>query len=213
MTEITNPVIQEYAEAHTTPEPQLLLDVAAATRDFSPMAMMMVGRLEGRFLNLLVGAIAARRVLEIGTFTGYSALAMAAAMPADGRIVSCEVDPAHAEFARGNIASSPFASMIEVRLGPAIETVRSLEGPFDFVFIDADKRSYPDYYEASLSVLRSNGLMVADNVLRSGRVLDLEANDPDIVGIKRFNEIVVADARVECAMLPIRDGVTLIRKL
>ena len=213
MTEITNPAIEDYAEAHTTPEPQLLLDLAAATRDFSPMAMMMVGRLEGRFLNLLVGAIQARRVLEIGTFTGYSALAMAAAMPTDGQIVTCEVDPAHAEFARGNIARSPFASMIDVRLGPAIDTVRSLDGPFDFVFIDADKRSYPDYYEAALSKLRQNGLMVADNVLRSGRVLDLTSNDPDMVGIKRFNEIVVADPRVECAMLPIRDGVTLIRKL
>jgi caffeoyl-CoA O-methyltransferase len=213
MTEITNPAIEEYAEAHTTPEPQLLLDVAEATRDFSRMAVMMVGRLEGRFLNLLVGAIQARRVLEIGTFTGYSALAMAAAMPPDGQIVTCEVDPAHAEFARGNISRSQYASQIDVRLGPALDTVRSLEGPLDFVFIDADKRSYPDYYEAVVPLLRANGLIVADNVLRGGRVLDPSASDPDMDGIKRFNEVVLADTRAECAMLPIRDGVTLIRKL
>jgi caffeoyl-CoA O-methyltransferase len=213
MTEITNPAIEQYAEAHTTAEPQLLVDLAEETREFSSMSQMMVGRLEGRFLNLLVGAIQARLVLEIGTFTGYSALAMAAALPSGGRIITCEVDPAHAEFARGHIGRSPFASMIDIRLGPAIETIAAIDETIDLVFIDADKRSYPAYYEAVLPKVRVNGLIVADNVLRGGRVLDPSANDVDMAGIKQFNEMVVADPRVESAMLPIRDGVTLIRKL
>ncbi len=213
MTEITNPAIEQYAEAHTTAEPQLLVDLAEETREFSAMSQMMVGRLEGRFLNLLVGAIQARLVLEIGTFTGYSALAMAAALPSGGRIITCEVDPAHAEFARGHIGRSPFASMIDIRLGPAIETIAAIDETIDLVFIDADKRSYPAYYEAVLPRVRVNGLIVADNVLRGGRVLDPSANDVDMAGIKQFNEMVVADPRVESAMLPIRDGVTLIRKL
>jgi caffeoyl-CoA O-methyltransferase len=212
MTDITEPQIELYSERHTSPEPDLLVELAAATREFSRLHVMMVGQLEGRFLKMLVASVRATRVLEIGTFTGYSALSMAEALPADGRIISCEVSAEHAEMARSWIAKSPHADKIEVRLGPAIETVRALRGPFDFVFIDADKASYLDYYEAVLPMLAETGMIAVDNVFQSGRVLDASDPYPNAVAMREFNDFVVADPRVDCVMVPIRDGVTLIRK-
>ncbi len=213
MTDITNPELEEYAVEHTSPEPALLVELAQATRDFSTAHGMMVGRLEGRFLKTLVAAVGAQRVLEIGTFTGYSALSMAEALPTSGRLITCELSEDHAEMARRFIARSVYADMIEVRVGPALETVRSLEGPFDFVFIDADKPSYLDYYEASLPLLRVGGLIAADNVFQGGRVVDSAEQGENTAAIRRFNDHVAADERVECAMVPIRDGVTLIRRI
>jgi caffeoyl-CoA O-methyltransferase len=213
MTEITNPDIEDYAARHSSAEPELLLELARATREFSASHGMMVGRLEGRFLKLLVALSGARQVLEIGTFTGYSALSMAEALPADGRIVSCELKERHAELARSFIERSPYREIIEIRVGPAIETLGALEGPFDFVFIDADKTGYRSYYEAALPMLRSGGVICADNVLWSGRVLDESDNSADTVALRDFNRFVAADPRVECAVLPLRDGVTLIRKV
>lgn len=213
MTDITDPAIEHYAVEHTSPEPPLLTELAQATRAFSELHEMMVGRLEGRFLKMLVAAVGARSVLEIGTFTGYSALSMAEALPADGRLITCELNTSHAEMARRYIARSPYAEMIEVRVGPAIETVRSLEGPFDFVFIDADKPSYLDYYEAVLPLLSPRGLVAVDNVLQGGRVVDPHADSQNAVAMRRFNDRVAADARVEAVMVPIRDGVTLIRRV
>jgi caffeoyl-CoA O-methyltransferase len=212
MSEITNPQIEAYSAQHTSAEPELLTELAQATREFSQMHQMMVGRLEGRFLKMLVASVRAKRVLEIGTFTGYSALSMVEALPPDGRINTCEVSPEHAEMARSWIARSPYAAQIEVRLGPAIETIRSLEGPFDFVFIDADKPSYRDYYEAVLPLLADAGLIAVDNVFQGARVLDAEDPYPNAVAMRAFNDAVVNDPRVECVMVPIRDGVTLIRK-
>ena len=213
MTEITGPEIEQYAAEHTSLEPPLLVELAQATREFSTASGMMVGRLEGRFLKVLVGAVRAQRVLEIGTFTGYSALSMAEALPPSGRLITCELNEDHAAMARRFIARSAYADMIEVRVGPAIETVRELEGPFDFVFIDADKPSYLDYYEASLPLLSAQGLIAVDNVLQAGRVLDPNTESQNAAAMRRFNDHVAADKRVECVMVPIRDGVTLIRRI
>jgi caffeoyl-CoA O-methyltransferase len=213
MADITDPAIERYAVDHTSPEPALLTELAQATRDFSNRHRMMVGRLEGRFLKMLVAAVGARRVLEIGTFTGYSALSMAEALPADGRIITCELDPAHAELARRYIARSPFAEMIEVRVGPALDTIRALDGTFDFVFIDADKPSYLNYYEAVVPLLSPRGLIAVDNVFQARRVLDANETNENVVAMRRFNDRVAADERVESVMVPIRDGVTLVRRV
>jgi caffeoyl-CoA O-methyltransferase len=162
---------------------------------------------------MLVAAVGARRVLEIGTFTGYSALSMAEALPANGKLISCELDPAHAEMAQRYISRSQYSSLIEIRVGPAIETIRSLEGTFDFVFIDADKTGYLAYYEAVLPKLAPGGLIAVDNVLQSGRVVDRGDQSDNVRAIREFNDHVAADRRVECVMVPIRDGVTLIRRV
>jgi caffeoyl-CoA O-methyltransferase len=213
MPNITDPQIEAYATAHTAAEPQLLEQLAAETRRVTSMPQMMVGQLEGRFLKMLVAAVSARRVLEIGTFTGYSALSMAEALPADGRLVTCELDPRHAEIAQSWFDRSPFGERIELRLGPALDTLRSLDGPFDFVFIDADKTGYADYYQAVLPLLGERGLICVDNVLRGGGVLDPASADEGTRAIIEFNEMVARDPRVECVMVPIRDGVSLIRRV
>jgi caffeoyl-CoA O-methyltransferase len=212
MTDITNPAVEAYAAEHSSPEPPLLEALAEATRQFSEAHEMMVGRLEGRFLKMLVAISGARRVLEIGTFTGYSALSMAEALPADGQIITCELNDRHGEMAQRFIDRSPFRAMIDVRLGPAIETIATLDGAFDLVFIDADKSGYRAYYEAVLPLLRSGGVIAVDNVLWSGQVLDETDTSRDTVALRAFNEDVARDHRVECVVLPIRDGVTLIRK-
>jgi caffeoyl-CoA O-methyltransferase len=213
MSDITEPRLEAYATAHSSPEPPLLAELAAATHEFSGSWGMMVGRLEGRFLKTLVAAIGARRVLEVGTFTGYSALSMAEALPPDGELISCELDERHAAMARSFIERSAYRDLISVRVGPALETLRTLEGEFDFVFIDADKVTYRDYYEAALPLLAKRGLIAVDNVLWSGRVLDDSDDSANTRAIREFNEHVATDPRVECVIVPIRDGVTLIRKL
>jgi caffeoyl-CoA O-methyltransferase len=209
---IADPEIEAYAAAHSTAESAEQAAVARSTREFSQAHGMMVGQLEGGLLAMLVAISGARRVLEIGTFTGYSALAMAAALPDDGHIVTCEVDARHAEQARSNFAASPYGSRIELRTGPALATIGSLDGPFDLVFIDADKPGYAGYYEAVLPLLAPGGFIVADNTLWSGRVLDPSPTDRDTLALKAFNDLVAADPRVRCVMLTVRDGVTLIRR-
>jgi caffeoyl-CoA O-methyltransferase len=199
--------IERYAENHTTPPPPYLEALAEETRSKLSAPGMMVGPVEGRVLEMLVFISAARRVLEIGTFTGYSALSMAAGLPDDGHIVTCEVDPRHAEMARLHISASPFADRIEVRLGRALETIRGLDGPFDLVFIDADKPGYVDYYEAILPKLAPDGVIAADNTL-----FGLDGDSENSHAITRFNDHVLGDDRVEAVLLPFREGVTLIRR-
>ncbi|HXY43787.1 MAG TPA: class I SAM-dependent methyltransferase [Acidimicrobiales bacterium] len=211
--EIVNPQIEAYATAHSSPPTANLEEVASRTSAEHEDAQMMVGRLEGAFLEMLVHAVGARLVLEVGTFTGYSAISMAAALPAGGRIVTCEVDPEHAAHARENIEASGFAGRIELREGPALDTIAGLEGPFDLVFIDADKTGYGDYYEAVLPKLAAHGLIAADNTLRGGAVLEPNPETDATRAIQQFNDAVVSDPRVRCAQLPVRDGVTLIRRL
>lgn len=204
--------IDAYAASHSTPEDALLASVAEETRATQERHGMMVGLLEGRFLETLVWLAGARRILEIGTFTGYSALSMAAALPADGRLTTCEVDPERAAVARRHFDASPWADRIELRLGPALETLAGLDGPYDFVFIDADKGNYRNYYEAVLPKLAPHGLIAVDNVLWSGRVLDGEDQSDDTVAMRAFNDFVADDPRVTCVMTTVRDGVSLIRR-
>lgn len=204
--------VEAYAETHTTPQDDVLAHVAAETREHLESPGMMVGTLEGRFLEMLVFALGAQRVLEVGGFSGYSAISMAAGLPPGGEIVSCEISPRHAEFARRHIERAGYSDRIEVRVGPALETIAELDGPFDFVFIDADKGSYLEYYEACLPLLADGGLLAADNTLWSGRVLDDDDESGDTVALRRFNDHLVADARVVAVQLTVRDGVTLVRK-
>jgi caffeoyl-CoA O-methyltransferase len=204
--------IDRYAQEHTTPPPSLLTELAEETRATLQLPQMLTGVVEGRFLELLVWTSAARRVLELGTYSGYSALSMAAALPEGGHIDTCEVEERHAEVARRYIARSPYADRITVHLGPALETIERLEGSFDFVFIDADKENYVNYYEAVLPRLGERGLIAADNTLWSGRVLAESDQSEGTRAIRRFNEHVRADSRVTSVMLSVRDGVTLIRR-
>jgi caffeoyl-CoA O-methyltransferase len=200
------------AVEHTTPPEPLLAELAEETHATLQAPQMLTGTIEGRFLELLVFASGARRVLELGTFSGYSALSMAAGLPPGGRIDTCEVDERHAEVAQRYIDRSPYADRITIHVGPALETVDGLEGDFDFVFIDADKPNYVNYYEAVLPRLSERGFIAADNTLWSGRVLE----DDDSEGtraIKAFNEHVRGDSRVTSVMLTVRDGVTLIRRV
>jgi caffeoyl-CoA O-methyltransferase len=209
--EIADPRVEQYAVEHTTPEPPWFATLAEETRNATRAPTMMVGTLEGRLLTALVAMLRPRSVLEIGTFTGYSALSMAESLPADGRIVTCDISEEHLAIARRHIAASPYAGVIEIRSGPALETIATLPGPFDLVFIDADKTSYSAYFEATLAKLAPDGAILVDNVLWSGRVLDPAIVDPDTAAIKAFNDQVLADDRVEVVMLTVRDGVSLIR--
>jgi caffeoyl-CoA O-methyltransferase len=211
MADIVNPALEAYAEAHTTAPPEHLAKLADETRAQLTAPGMMVGPLEGRFLEMLVFALKPRRVLEIGTFSGYSSLSMAAGMAPGGRITTCEISPVHAEMARRHIAASAYAQMIEVIEGPALDTVSRLEGPFDFVFIDADKGNYSAYYEAVLPKLAPGGLIAADNTLWGGRVVDSTDDSEDTKAIRAFNDTVLHDSRVVCVQTTVRDGVTLVR--
>jgi len=209
---ITDPEVERYVEEHTSPADEHLAALAAETRASLRAPQMLTGAVEGRFLEMLAWCSSAREVLEIGTYSGYSALSMAAALPPGGRIVTCEIDPDHAEFARRHIASSPYAEAIEVRVGPALETIETLPGPFDLVFVDADKEGYPDYYEATVPKLAERGLLVIDNTLRGGDVVSPERADERTRGMAAFNERVLVDPRVTSVILTVRDGVTLVRR-
>ncbi len=203
--------IADYARAHTKPLPPLAEEVLAATRErMGRRASWASGPIEGWFLHVLALSIGARRIVELGTFTGFGALMMAAALPDDGELITCEVDPECIAIARGFFARSPDGHKITLREGPGVETLRSLEGPIDLVFIDADKENYINYYEAALPRLAPNGLIVADNVLWRGRVLAPE-NDED-QGVIAFNEHVQRDPRVLNVLLTMGDGVMLIRR-
>jgi len=204
--------IDAYAEAHTTPPTELLAALAEETRATLQAPQMLTGTIEGRFLEFLVYALGARRVLELGTYSGYSSLSMAAGLPEGGHIDTCEYEEKHAEVARRHIAQSPYADRITVHLGPALETIEQLEGDFDFVFIDADKENYVNYYEALLPRLAGGGLMALDNTLWSGRVLDDSDDSESTQAIKAINERIASDERVTSVMLTIRDGVTLVRR-
>lgn len=210
--EIAEPKVEEYAEQHTTrPEP-LLQRLAAETHETLRLPQMLTGTIEGRLLELLVHGLAARRVLEIGTYSGYGTLSMAAGLPPGGRIDTCEIDPEHAAVARRYIADAGHAERVTVHEGPALETIARLEGEFDFVFIDADKANYVNYYEAVLPRLSEHALIAADNTLWSGRVLDSGDDSEDTRAIRDFNAHVAADARIVAVVLTVRDGVTLIRR-
>ena len=208
---IVDEQVERYAGEHTTPLGELFERLAEETRAKTSAPQMMVGRIEGQFLATLVRLSGARRILEFGTFTGYSSISMASALPPDGQIITCDVDPEATAIARRYMDESGYGDKVEIRLGPALETVETLEGPFDLVFIDADKPNYRAYYEAALPLLAEDGLIIADNVLWSGSVVE-EDGDESTRAIKEFNEHVRADSRVVSVMLTVRDGMTLIQK-
>jgi predicted O-methyltransferase YrrM len=213
MPQIVDPNVERYAAEHTTAEPPELQAVAQETRQkFEGRAGMLTGHLEGAFLRSLVAVAGARRVLEIGTFTGYSAMAMASALPPDGTLVTLEVSPEHAEVARRHIEASPWRDRIEIRMGPALDSLAKLDGPFDVVFIDADKTNYRNYYEAVLPKLSERGVIAIDNVLWGGAVLDPSDTSADTRAIAELNDSLAVDDRIECVMVTIRDGVSLIRR-
>jgi caffeoyl-CoA O-methyltransferase len=193
----------EYAAAHSTPATDVLRRLGEETNATQEEAQMSVGALEGDFLSFMVYATRARLVLEIGTFTGWSSIAMASALPDGGRVISCDVNAETTAVARRYAEEAGVADQIEYKLGPGLESIAELDGPFDLVFIDADKTGYVDYYEAVLPKLAEGGLIMADNTLAA-----LRGNE----AIVRFNEHVLRDERVECVLVPIRDGVTLIRR-
>ena len=202
--------LEDYAIRHSTPLPPLLEELIATTREkMGNRSLMICGQIEGTLLQMLAVSVGARRILEVGMFTGYSALMMAAALPDEGELITCDIDPDAIALARSFFARSPDGSKIDIREGPALDTLNTLEGPFDLVFIDADKENYIGYYEAALPMLAPNGVIVVDNVLWMGRVLDPQ--DDSDRAIVAFNEHVRRDERVWNVMLPLRDGVTLIR--
>jgi caffeoyl-CoA O-methyltransferase len=197
---------EHYAERFTTPSAELFDRLAEETRATQTAPQMMVGPVEGAFLSFMVYATGARRVLEIGTFTGWSSIAMASALPPDGRLTSCDVDAETTAVARRYAEEAGVADRIEYKLGPALDSLAELDGPFDLVFIDADKPGYIDYYEAVLPKLAEGGLIMADNTLFG------LGEGETATAIERFNEHVRDDERVEQVLLTIREGVTLIRR-
>jgi caffeoyl-CoA O-methyltransferase len=203
--EVVDPRIAEYVERFSSPHEPLLTELSDETAEELGSTDMLTGPVAGRFLELLVWAAEPLRVLEIGTFSGHSALSMAAALPPGGRIDACEINPQRAAFAQRYFDRSPHGAKITLHLGPALETIERLEGTFDLVFIDAEKDGYVAYYEAVLPRLAGRGLIVADNTLASGRVID------GTPAITKFNEHVAADPRTVQVLLSVRDGMTLIR--
>jgi caffeoyl-CoA O-methyltransferase len=202
--------IERYAEAHTTAAPELLRELADETRATLQMPQMLTGPVEGGLLQMLVWAVRPRRVLELGTYSGYSALSMAPGLPEGGEIHTCEIDEEHAEVARRYIERSPHAGRIHVHLGPALEAIERLGGEWDFVFIDADKASYREYYDALLPRLSGCGLMAVDNTLAGGDVVAPENERAQLIA--DFNDHVLRDERSVCVLLTVRDGVTVIRR-
>ena len=202
--------IEEFARRHTTPLPPHLAELARFTLEEMEYGLMLSGPIEGGLLQFLAWATGARRVLELGCFTGFSAQMLAAALPDDGEVITCEIDPKTAEIARKYADEGPDGHKIEIRVGPASETLKTLDGPFDLVFIDADKEPYIDYYEASMELLADRGIIAVDNVLLNGRVINPESRSGQRMAA--FNAHVAADPRVRQVLLPVRDGVMLIRR-
>jgi caffeoyl-CoA O-methyltransferase len=187
-----------------------MVQLARETVEKMPSPSMLTGKLLGSFLRMLVRMTDARRVLEVGMFTGYATLMMASALPENGELISCEVDPKAEALARSYFARSLHGSKITIRMGHALDTLKSLEGSFDFCFIDADKENYPAYFDLCLERLRAGGVIAVDNVLWGGKVL--EPPDDASRAIASLNEAVQEDPRVENVLIPIRDGLMLIIK-
>jgi caffeoyl-CoA O-methyltransferase len=207
MNSFVDPAIEQFARDHTKPEPDLYRRLREETYRVMERPQMQVGLIEGRFLKMLVRLMNARVVLEIGMFTGYSTLMMAEGLPEDGRLITCEIDLKAEAIARKYFAESPHGCKIDVRMGPASETIKTMAGPLDLVFIDGDKVNYSNYYEACVPLLKSGGLIVADNVLWSGKVID--PKDESDHAIVAFNRLVQSDIRVENVCLTVRDGMML----
>jgi caffeoyl-CoA O-methyltransferase len=200
--------VEAYAERYTTARADVFDRLGAETRETQEAPQMMVGHVEGAFLSFLVSMTQPRQVVEVGTFTGWSSIAMARALPPGGSVVTLDINEETTAVARRYAQEAGVDDRIDYRVGPAVETLASLDGPFDLAFIDADKGGYVDYYEAILPKLSPNGLIVADNTL-----FGLDSEGENALAIARFNEHVLHDDRVEAVLLPFREGVTLIRRV
>ena len=209
-----NALIDDYMARHSDVEPDFLAAVARETHLQTINPRMMSGHFQGRILKMLVRMAQPMRLLEIGTFTGYSALCMAEGLPVGGHIDTIEIDDELEAFIRQNFAQSPYNESITLHIGDARQVVPQIEGTFDFVFIDADKREYRDYYELVLPRVRCGGFILADNTLWDGKVLieNPPSGDHQTIAVKQFNDFIAADPRIEKVILPLRDGLTLIRK-
>ena len=207
------PPIHEYLVAHGTPPDDIQRRLIEETAKLGRIAGMQVAPEQGAFMTLLTRAVGARRAVEVGTFTGYSALAIARGLPDDGHLLCCDVSEEWTAIGRRYWEEAGVADKIELVLGPAVETLKSLPDgeEIDLAFIDADKPNYPNYYEALLPRLRRNGLILVDNVLWGGRIVDADG-DENTKELQAFNDLVAADDRVDVVMLPISDGLTILRK-
>jgi caffeoyl-CoA O-methyltransferase len=208
------PELHRYIVEHGARQDDVLRRLAAETEELGDIAIMQIAPDQGAFMTLLVRAMGARRALELGTFTGYSAICIARGLGEDGILIACDLNGDWTRIAQRYFDEAGVADRIDMRLGPALETIRELpeDEPFDFAFIDADKAEYPDYYEECLRLLRPGGVMMLDNVIRGGRVLDAGDDDPRGVATREVNDRAIADERVDVAMLGVADGITLALK-
>lgn len=211
MKSLVLPDIEAYAEAHSLPESEVCRRLREETYRNMDCPQMVVGPLEGAFLKVMALSVGARRVLEIGTFTGYSALCMAECLPDDGMVITCDIDPESTDMARRYWAQSPHGTKIHLRLGPALETMATLTGKFDLIFIDADKANYVNYFRQALELISDQGVILIDNVLWNGDVLTHPAPDTNTAAIQELNRVVHAEPRVSAVLLTIRDGIFLIK--
>lgn len=210
--DITNPDIQKYSEAHTSEENDLLKKVNRDTHAKVMMPRMLSGHMQGRILSMISNMIQPAVILEIGTYTGYSALCMAEGLKAEGKLITLDINEELESTVREYFKSSTYNSQIDYRIGNALEIIPGLTGNFDLVFIDADKENYARYYDLVINRVPLGGYILADNVLWSGKVLD-EKSDKDTKAIKEFNRKVQEDSRVENVLLPVRDGILVMRKV
>jgi caffeoyl-CoA O-methyltransferase len=214
MMTLLNEKLDEYIDNHTSLEDEVLFELNRETHLKTYYPRMLSGKVQGKFLEMIVQMIKPTRILEIGTFTGYSAIAMAKGLPENGKITTLEVNPEMEIFIRKFIKKSGLENKIELLIGNAVEIIPELEEKFGLVFIDADKEQYIDYYNLSMKKLEPGGFILADNVLWSGKVLEIDENsDKETKGIKAFNDFVASDPRVEQVVLSVRDGLLLARKL
>ena len=204
--------IEAYATTHSAPESALCRALREETLRTMEYPQMVVGPLEGAFLKMMTQLVGAKRVLEIGMFTGYSALSFAEALPADGTVITCEINEQSAAVARRYFAQAPGGNKISIRMGPALDTMRTLTDPFDLIFIDADKVNYLNYYRRALDLLAPNGVILIDNVLWSGDVLKQPPPDESTAAIQELNRAVASDPRVTAVLATIRDGILVVRR-
>lgn len=212
----TDPQIDEYSAAHSTPPDDNQVELQHTTRERTgDSAVMQIGDDQAVLMEMLVRAMGAKNAVEVGTFTGYSALAVARGLGTEGHLLCCDVSEEWTELAREAWEKAGVADRIELRIGPGIETLRSLpvDQQFDFAFIDADKPGYADYYEEILTRLRTGGLILLDNMLQDGRVIDSSADGESVKAIRALNDAIAEDPRVKVVLLPIGDGVSFVQKL
>ncbi len=204
------PEVEAYAEAHSLAESEICRRLREETNRTMEVPQMVVGPLEGAFLKVMAMTVGAKRILEIGTFTGYSALCFAESISEEGEVVTCDIDSESTDLAKKYWAESPHGSKIHLRLAPALETLADVTGLFDLIFIDADKANYVKYFQQALELIAPTGVILIDNVLWSGEVLKMPPSDSNTEAIQELNRLVLAEPRVSAVLLTIRDGVFLI---